>query len=55
MAVEIRELVIKCEVRGPAAAKEAPLSGQLLRNLRRELLQACDRRIEEALRRLQER
>lgn len=56
MPVEIRELVIKCEVRSDVA--ERPPTASMAargRPLSRELLAAIDRRVDEALRRARER
>jgi hypothetical protein len=55
MAVEIRQLVIKCEVRGEGERDVAPAVAQAVRALERRLLQAVDRRVEDALRRARER
>ncbi len=56
MAVEIRQLVIKCEVRSDASSPADPAPAEARnRPLSRDLVAAIDRRIDEALRRARER
>lgn len=55
MAVEVRELVIKCEVREPDGPRRDAVSPAALRAWRHEVLRECQRRIEKALRRSRER
>lgn len=50
MAVEIRQLTIKCDIQAGEAALPAKALAQATRTLRRDLLAECERRIERALR-----
>lgn len=50
MAVEIRQLTIKCDVRSGDAAASSRTLAQFANTLRRDVLAECERRIERALR-----
>lgn len=55
MTVEIRELVIRCEVRGDDAKATNEAVAEAVRTLRRDLARRVDQRVDEALRRSRER
>ncbi len=55
MTVEIRELVIRCEVHGDDVKSANEAVAQAVRTLRRELARRVDQRVDEALRRRRER
>lgn len=50
MAVEIRQLTIKCDVQAGQGAASARALAQVTNILRRDILAECERRIERALR-----